>query len=140
MILAALDEKLAIALSLAVMLTMFGALVVLIVKGHRRFRSTAERAQQKAFEGVEISETPRQGMVAVVFHTYYGLLVFTHQTEYRFWALPEDARLVLSRLNRFNLTWGFFACGAIFIPLLSLGNYWAQRARIRKQATALAKT
>ena len=75
-------------------------------------------------------------MVSVVFHAYSGILVFTRQVEYRFWATPDDARAILAKLNRFNLTWGFFAYGAIVIPVLSLGNYWAQLRRISKQVAA----
>ncbi|MEX0713404.1 MAG: hypothetical protein WD278_13695 [Pirellulales bacterium] len=81
-----------------------------------------------------MAEVSAPGLVLVVFHTYCGLLVFTHQVEHRFWAMPDDARLVLSRLNHFNLTWGFLAYGGLIVPILSLANYWVQRARISKQA------
>ncbi|MEN6450781.1 MAG: hypothetical protein ABFC96_09835 [Thermoguttaceae bacterium] len=107
---------------------------MLIVKGHRWFTALADRAQMRAFEGVTISHAPGPGLVGVVFHAYSGVFAFTRQVEYRFWADPSDARLVLARLHRFNLTWGFFAYGALIIPILSLGNYWVQQARIKEQA------
>lgn len=113
------------------------AATLLIVRLHRRFIAAAERAQMRVFEGTNVSLKPGPGLVEVVFHTYCGLLAFTHQTEHRFWASPEDAQKVLSQLHRFNLTWGFFAYGALFIPLLSLGNYLAQRSQIKKQAAAV---
>ncbi len=110
---------------------------VLIVKWHRRFVAAADRAQRRAFEGMTVSPLPAPGLVEVVFHVYCGILAFTHQIEHRFWATPDEARLILARLNRFNLTWGFFAYGAVFIPVLSIGNYLAQRSRISRQAATL---
>ena len=55
----------------------------------------------------------------------------------RFWAPPQDAREALWRLHRFNLTWGMFAHGALLIPLVSYGNYLAQKRAIRRQEEAL---
>ena len=69
-----------------------------------------------------------------MFHTYYGFLVYVIQTEHRFWASPEDARVALWRLHRFNLVWGMFAYGALVIPLLSYGNYLAEKRSIDRQA------
>ena len=88
------------------------------------------------FQGVTVFDAPGPGLVGVVFHTYSGLLVFVQQVEYRFWATPADARTVLARLHKYNLTWGFFAYGALFIPLLSFGNYLAQKRRIAQQEAA----
>jgi hypothetical protein len=116
-----------------IVLAFLASSVFFLVKGHRWFGSIANRAIMRSFEGAAASPTPGPGLVHVIFHTYYGILVFTHQVEHEFWATPDDARLVFSRLNRFNLKWGFFAYGAVIIPILSLGNYWVQLARIRKQ-------
>jgi hypothetical protein len=69
-----------------------------------------------------------------VFHTYHGLLAFVIQTEHRFWASPEDARIALWNLHKFNLIWGMFAYGALVIPLLSFGNYLAQMRSIAREA------
>jgi hypothetical protein len=115
-------------------LLLLGGLGCLVVKGYRRYSAAAERAEARAYQDVVTSRTPGPGMVGVVFHTYWGLLVFVRQDEHRFWAAPDDARLVLARLHRFNLTWGFFAYGAMFIPMLSSLNYWRQRKQISRQA------
>lgn len=87
--------------------------------------------------GVEDPPGAGTGLVAVVFHTYYGFLAFVIQTEHRFWAPPDDARQALLRLHRFNLTWGMFAYGALLIPLVSYGNFLAQRRSIRRQKAAM---
>jgi hypothetical protein len=115
-----------------------GFLIVLIVKGHRKLVSRTDRAHLGLFEDLPTSTQTGPGLVFVVFHTYYGFLVFVHQLEHRFWASPDDARQILARLNRFNLTRGFFAYGALVIPILSLMNYWVQLRRIRKQAAAFS--
>ena len=120
----------------AIALVVFGLLGFLILKGIRWFGAAAIRSQARMFEGMTVYDEPGPGLVGVVFHTYSGLFVYAHQLEYRFWATPGDARTVLSRMNKHNLTRGFFAYGALVIPLLSLGNYWAQRRRIAKQEAA----
>lgn len=93
----------------------------------------ANRSRMRAFEGVRVAESASPGQVNVVFHTYSGVVVYVTQVEHRFWAAPDDALLVLSRLHRFNLTWGFFAYGALLIPILSFGNYWRQRRLVAKK-------
>lgn len=118
-------------------LVVFGSLGFLILKGIRWFGAASLRSQARLFQGVKVYDGPAPGTVGVVFHTYSGLLVFVQQVEYKFWSAPQDARTVLSRMNKYNLTRGFFAYGALVIPLLSLGNYWAQKRRIAKQEMAM---
>ena len=121
----------------AIALVVFGLLGFVILKGIRWFGAASIRSRSRVFEGVTVYDGPAPGTVGVVFHTYSGVLVFVQQVEYRFWAAPEDARTVLSRMNKYNLTRGFFAYGGLIIPLLSLGNYWAQKRRIAKQEAAV---
>lgn len=111
----------------------YGALGWGILHGYRWFKRTAQASQQRAFEGLKVHPGPAPGLTGVVFHTYFGFIAFVTQTEYRFWAPPEDAREALWRLHRFNLIWGMFAYGALLIPLVSYGNYLAQKRSIRKQ-------
>ena len=121
----------------AVTIVFFGGLGLLILKGLRWFTAGSLRAQARRFEGLTVAPAAAPGLVAVVFHTYSGLLVFVKQTEYRFWASPADARNALWRLHKYNLTRGFFAYGALVIPLLSIGNYVAQKRRITQQEAAM---
>ena len=121
----------------AVGMILLAGLSVVIVNGYRRFNVAADRSRLRAFAGATISEGPAPGLVAVVFHTYSGVVLFTHQVEHRFGAAPNDALLVLARLHRFNLAWGFFAYGGLFIPLLSYVNYELQRKKIEKLAAQL---
>ena len=86
-----------------------------------------------AYDRLKTYTSQAWGTVPVVFHTYYGFLVFVIQTEHRFWAGPEDARVALWRLHRFNLIWGMFAYGALVIPFLSFGNYLAQKRSIDRE-------
>jgi hypothetical protein len=118
---------------IAFSIVLYGALGWVVLMGYRRLRRAAEDAQAHLFDGLEIHDGPGPGLVLVRFHTYYGLIAFVTQTEHRFWAPPDDARAALRRLHRFNLTWGLFARGAPLVPLVSLGNYLAQKRSIRKQ-------
>ena len=120
--------------ALAIGVVVFGALGVLILKAYRRFAGAAARAQARAYAGVTVFPGPAPGAVGVVFHVYSGVLVFVSRAEHRFWAAPDDARLVLRRLHGLNLTWGLLAYGGLVIPVLSYGNYLAQRRRIARQA------
>ena len=106
-------------------------------QGLSRSAAGRECTQFRAFEGLKIHGKPAPGLVAVVFHTYFGFIVFVIQTEHRFWAPPEDALEALRRLHRFNLSWGMFAYGVLVIPFLSLGNYLSQKKSIRRQETAM---
>lgn len=119
----------------------FMALIVLlalwILKGMKRFGGATISQQSRLYEDVVVYDGPGPGLVHVVFHTYSGILFFAHQAEHRFWASPQDARTLLSRLHWFNLKWGIFAQGGILVPPLSLGNYWAQRRSIAKQEAAM---
>lgn len=137
MILADLGQPWGGILSVAIALVVFGLLGFAILKGIRWFGAAPVRSQSRVFEGLTVYDGPAPGTVGVVFHTYSGFLFFVQQVEYRFWAAPEDARTVLSRMNKYNLTRGFFAYGALVIPLLSLANYWAQKRCIAKQEAAL---
>jgi hypothetical protein len=104
---------------------------------HFWLRRAARAAQQRAYSGLQISTAPGPGTISVVFHTYYGFVVFVTQTEHRFWASPGDARVALWHLHKFNLIWGMFAYGALVIPGLSFGNYLAQKRSIERQAARL---
>jgi hypothetical protein len=120
-------------------IVLYGALGWVILLGFRWLKRRAVAAQERALDGLELYDQPSPGLVSVRFHTYYGFLVFFVQTEHRFWASPHDAQEALSRLHRFNLVWGMLAKGAPLIPLVSFGNYLAQRRSVRKQEAALAE-
>ncbi len=118
-------------------LACFVALGWLILKGYRWLGRVADASRRRAFDGLKVHNGPAPGLVEVVFHTYYGFLIFVVQYEHRFWTRPDEARQALLGLHRFNLTWGMFAYGALVIPLLSFGNYLAQLRSIRRQEAAL---
>jgi hypothetical protein len=119
-----------------IVLVLVGAIVFFVLW----LRRSAGAAQQRAYSGLKVYTTPARGTVPVVFHTYYGFLVFVIQTEHRFWASPEDAQVALWRLHRFNLIWGLFAYGALVIPLLSYGNYLARKRLINREADPKSAT
>jgi len=113
------------------------ALGWVILKGYRWLRRVAESSERRVFEGLKIHDGRGPGLVAVVFHTYWGMIAFVDQHEHRFWAPPDDAREALGRLHRFDMIWGFFVHAALLIPIVSFGNYLAQKRSISKQETAM---
>jgi hypothetical protein len=94
-------------------------------------------AEKRAYVGVRNQPAHEPGTVEVEFHTYSGILVFVVQRRHHFWASPDDARIALWRLHKFNLTWGMFAYGALLIPLVSYLNYVAQKRSIDRQIAAM---
>jgi len=130
------DRILIVVTVVAVPLILIGVPIYLLCGGLRSF---ALRPLQRCFEGLDIHEHPRPGDVTFVYHTYRGFLLWSTQDEFRVAAPPAEAELLLSRLLRFNLTWGLLSYGTLVIPLLALGNYYAQRQSIRSQTEDMLK-
>ncbi|MHC2068605.1 hypothetical protein ACYFX5_14160 [Bremerella sp. T1] len=95
---------------------------------------------KRCFEGLELHETQQSGDVSFVYHTYRGLLFCTIQEEHHVFADPETAKTLLKRLLRYNLTWGMRTNAVVFIPILAVGNYFAQKGAIARQAKQLASS
>ena len=113
-----------------------GVLVVLgvgtlyFLRGYERW---AQQSLQQRYDGLEVHAPPQPGDVLLQFHTYHGFLAWFTQAEHLVALPPEGARVLLGRLLRFNLLWGLVTPGALFIPLLSLLSYRAQRRSIAAQ-------
>ncbi len=129
MLLAEMPMWLAIAASIAVVVG-FGVIALLMYRGYEFF---ARRALQRAYRDLEIAEAPSPDDVILKYHTYHGLLAWVTQTPHEVALPPEDARTLLGRLLRFNLSWGLLSCGCLFIPPIAIGNYMAQRRSIAEQ-------
>jgi hypothetical protein len=67
------------------------------------------------------------------FHTYHGMIAFVEQTGHSILRPATQARWLLRKFLRFNLTWGLFALGFPVIPLLSYFEYRSQMKSINKQ-------
>jgi hypothetical protein len=96
------------------------------------FRNPAKKFR-RAYSGLQTSTAPVHGTVSIRFHTYDGFLAYFVQTPHEVYASPADARKLLGRLLRYNLTYGMFAAGCIFVPPLSLIEYLSQLRDIRRQ-------
>jgi hypothetical protein len=60
-------------------------------------------------------------------------LIYVIQTPHNVWAKRDDALLLLRRLHWFNVTRGFFAYGAVLIPVLSWFNYLSESKKLQEQ-------
>lgn len=117
----------------AIPLVLVGVPIFLLTGGMQRF---ALRPLERCFAGLKLHETPQPGDVSCVYHSYRGFLLWFVQTEHHIHAPPADALEALRRLLRFNLTWGLLSYGLLFVPLLAIGNYYAQKRSIQRQTTA----
>ena len=104
---------------------------VLVIRARRR----AERPESldKFFSGIReirLNRIAQPGDVHLTFHTYDGFLVHVTQRRHDLILPAAEARIVLKRMFRHNLTWGMFAYGALFIPILSYFEYRSQSRKI----------
>ena len=125
-----------VAFAISVPIGVIGFAVYLLTGGLHSF---ARRPLQRCFEGIELHEKLKPGDVYFVYHTYRGLLLWFAMSEHHVIAPAADAQKLLRRLL-FNLTWGMLSYGMIFIPLLAIGNYIAQKRSIRQQLSACASS
>ena len=135
MVLLGLSESLKVCFWLAFILA------VLIAVPYFLFFGGAERFCRKSlfqkYDGLDVHETQQPGDVQFVYHTYRGLFLWFIQEEHRVSATPEDARTLLGRLLRFNLSYGLLSYGLVFVPFLAVGNYITQLRSVNKQADLL---
>ncbi len=115
---------------IAVPLTFIGVPIFVFTGGIQKF---ALKPLQKRFAGLDLHESMEPGDVGFVYLTYRGFLVWFVQDEHRVYAPPADARLLLTRLLRFNLTWGMLSYGLLFVPLIAIGNYYVENRSIENQ-------
>ena len=128
------EQLLTIFVFLAVPLIFIGVPVFVFTGGLEKF---ALKPLMRRFEGLDISETPRPGDVSIRYHTYRGFLLWFTQNEFAVHAPPKDARILLGRLMRFNLTWAMPGAGLVFVPFLAIGNYFTQSISIDRQQDEL---
>lgn len=84
-------------------------LVTIIAVGFACFRGyerLARRSLERKYSDLQPRAQPNEGDVVLSYHTYHGLLVWFTQTPHQVILPPNDARQLLGRLLRFNLTWG----------------------------------
>lgn len=99
----------------------------------RGYEYLARRALVRRYNGLDVHAVPQAGDVILTYHTYHGFIAWFTQTPHQVALPPDDARKLLGRLLRFNLTWGLVTYGALFIPPLALFNYFSQRRSIDEQ-------
>lgn len=112
-----------------------GAFALILFRSYEWF---ALRSLARKYAGLQVHATPEAGDVTLAYHTYHGFIAWFTQTPHHVSMPPRDARILLRRLLWFNLTWGLFTYGALFIPPLSLWNYFVQRRSIAFQETGNA--
>lgn len=122
------------AIPIAVVLASLAILVLvpfyLLTGGLRTF---ALKPLERCYEGIHLCPPGDPWGVHLVYHTYRGLVLWITQDEHNIVAPAADAERLLGRLLRFNLTWGMLSFGIVFVPILAIANYFAQRRSIARQ-------
>lgn len=116
-------------LAVAAVLLLIGV-PIFVIKFRRRSLSVAQDDLYAGIQGIRPLGEPEAGDVRLVFHTYSGFLAYVTQRRHEVTLPADQARVLLNRALKHNLTWGFFAYGALFIPIISLVEYRSQAARI----------
>ena len=99
----------------------------------RGYEYFARRSLERKYADLRIHGDPQMGDVILTYHTYHGLIAWFTQVTHHV-ALPaDDARQLLGRLLRFNLTWGLVTPGSLLIVPLAILNYFAQARSINQQ-------
>ena len=106
-----------------------------ILYGVRGYEWMAKRLLTNAYRGLKIHNPPETGDVVMSYETYHGIIAWLTHTQHIVAAPPEDARILLGRLLRFNLCFGFLAHAGVLIVPLAIFNYLGQRRSINRQET-----
>ena len=108
-------------------------LVIFALLLFRGYEHLARRSLERRYAGLSIHAIPRTGDVVLTYHTYHGFIAWFTQTPHHVVLPPDDARILLGRLLRFNLTWGLVTCGVVFVLPLAVLNYLGQRRSVCEQ-------
>jgi len=111
----------------------FGCVGVFALGIFRGYEYVAQRALLRKYRDLHVHVAPEPDDVFLTYHTYHGLVAWISQTSHHVALPPDDARRLLGRLLRFNLTWGLLTFGILFIPPMAIYNYIAQRRWIARQ-------
>jgi hypothetical protein len=109
---------------------------VFFLWGKRAFDRAAIESLQRIYADAERRARTRTSapVVSFKYHTYSGILVYVAQTEHQFTLPRPIADDTLDALLKHTLKFGFFAYGALLIPILAYANYLGQKRAIAKQA------
>ncbi len=110
----------------AIVIAILIVVPIFVVRGMRKSRGAA------ANDTVAV----KPGEVRIVFHTYTGFLVWVTQRTYDVIVPAEQAQAMLKGWLKHNLTYGLFAYGGIFVPILTFFEY---RSQSKKVALALQR-
>jgi hypothetical protein len=108
---------------------------ILVIRARRRTirNSPDSKAIFSGIHEIRAQGTPEPGEVRLIFHTYSGFLVYTIQRKHDLILPADQAKILLGRMFKHNLTRGLFVFLPFFVVPLSLLEY---RSQSRKMAAA----
>ncbi|HZL35120.1 MAG TPA: hypothetical protein VFC78_07410 [Tepidisphaeraceae bacterium] len=117
----------------------FAALILipaLVIRSRRKFRRGSTARWYDGVSGIRPPGVSLPGDVRLVFHTYSGFLVYFDQVRHDVVLPAQEARVVLGRMLRHNLTVGLLSWGGVFALVFSWMEY---RRESKKIANALRR-
>jgi|GEM_PF-5781839 len=100
---------------------------------YRGFERLAKWRLKRKLRGLGFREDTQEVSVFVSYNTYHGFVAWYTETMHEVWLPYSDARKLLGRLFRFNLSWGFFTWGILFLIPSAIAHFISARSSIDKQ-------
>lgn len=116
-----------------------GVPIWLALLAYRKIKSSAQRRLETILsEANTPSSSATEPQVDVLCYAYYGFIASLTTVTIRCSLPLSRANALLDSVHRFNLRWGWFAAGGLFVPIASTCRRWQQRRSFRKQVEAFA--
>ena len=133
-----MPEWLLVIIVILAIVLVLGLPVLIFLKFNDKFNQKAEDRLDDILSDYEYSEDLQPGYVEIFFATYYGLIVYTNQTDHQLNVRLEDAGELVGRLHKYNMRYCWLAYGMIYIPILSYLNLLGEHRKIRKAKSEYA--
>jgi hypothetical protein len=117
------------------------AVPILFIWAKRAFDRAVERSLEEIYADAERQTQafgPSAPRVTFTYHTYSGILFYVNEVEHEFHLPPPVAEATLTSLFRHTARYGFFAYGALLIPVLAYYHYRRELRSIQSQADSTA--
>jgi hypothetical protein len=122
-------------ISIVVFLACLVYVLFYVVLFFREYQSSSGRALQKILQECSAQKTATNSTIPVTFHVYVGFLNTVKTVEVKTLVPKDQAIALLKRLRNFNFRWGLFGLGGLFVPFLTMFEYFKQKQMALKAIT-----
>ena len=124
-------DVLVFAIVAVLLLVIFGGPIALVLWLTRRMGEGEDvMPLYKGISGIRRAGEERPGDVRLVFFTYSGFIIYSARAKHDVVLPADQARVLLRRLVRHNLTYGLFTFCGFLVPLETWMRYRSERKKI----------